>query len=315
MDKDKNIAKEIARIGEEVFKKLNALSIPPYPRYYQDTFLELLQKEENSEIYNLSRKYKYLFSLENLDITPKEVCFDVAKRSIEKFEKSNETIKNISDENIINIDEITQEPSKIDPVKILESISNFKKEIIKELNNADETIAKLKLEIERLERESNIDPLTKAYNRGVLIQDLEEILRIGKEKTLDMQLIIFDADDFKEINDNYGHVAGDKTLIYITKLIQNSIRRGTRVYRYGGEEFMIILNRSKKEDAENTAKRIIQTANESKLLYKGNSIRLTLSAGIAVHKKGDDVERFIDKASIALARAKRDGKNRYKIGE
>jgi len=63
-----------------------------------------------------------------------------------------------------------------------------------------------------------------------------------------MQLIIFDADDFKKINDTFGHVAGDKTLIYITRLIHNSIRKGIRIYRYGGEEFVIILNRSKEED-------------------------------------------------------------------
>jgi len=315
MDKNKKLAQEVLRVGEETFEKLNSLKIPPYPKYYHDTFLELLQEDRNKDIFKLSKKYKYLFSIDNLDSSVREVCFDIAKESLEEFEKSNKNIKNISDENIINIDEITQEPSRVDTSRVLKSISSFQNEILRELKNADETIVKLKLEIEKLERESNIDPLTKVYNRRVLIRDLEEILRVGKEKTLDMQLIIFDADDFKMINDTYGHIAGDKTLIYITKLIQSSIRRGTRVYRYGGEEFIVILNRSTKEDAINTAERIIKTADQSKLLYKGNSIHLTLSAGIALHEKGDDVERLIDKADIALYRAKRDGKNCYRIGE
>ncbi len=315
MDKNKQIAEEILRIGDETFEKLKTLKIPPYPKYYHDTFLDILQEPKNSDIFNLSRRYKYLFTNEDLDPVLKEACFDFAKESLMEFEKSNQNIKNISNENVVDIEEISQEPKKIGTAKIINSFANFQNQIFKELKNADNTISRLKLEIERLERESNIDPLTKVYNRRVLIKDLEDILKAGKTKDLDMQLIIFDADDFKKINDEYGHIAGDKTLIFITKLIQNSIRRGTRVYRYGGEEFIVILNRSTKEDALKTAERIIQTADKSKLLYKGNSIHLTLSAGISLHKTGDDAESLIERTDKALYKAKSDGKNCYRLGE
>lgn len=95
---------------------------------------------------------------------------------------------------------------------VIQAFDSFQSQIIQELQIADETIASLKLEVERLERESSIDPLTKAHNRRVLVKDLEEVLSFGKERDLDMHLIMFDADDFKKINDSFGHIAGDKTL-------------------------------------------------------------------------------------------------------
>ncbi|NOX14854.1 MAG: GGDEF domain-containing protein, partial [Epsilonproteobacteria bacterium] len=211
------------------------------------------------------------------------------------------------------IDEIKKEPSSINTTKVLEGFNIFQQQILKELDNADETITRLKLEIEKLERESNIDPLTKTYNRRALSRDLEEILEAGKEKILDMQFVIFDADDFKNINDTFGHIAGDKTLIFMTRLIENSIRKGVRIYRYGGEEFVVILNRSELSNCEKIVQRIIKNADESKLLYKGNSIHLTLSAGITSHQKGDSAEKMIERADKALYNAKSEGKNCLRV--
>ncbi len=314
MNKNEFTAKRIEKIGDETFKKLKSLQIPPYPKYYHDTFMDLLTDPSNEDALDLSKKYNYLFSGNDIDPILQDSCFHITKESVREFENSNITLKNISNENIIDIDLIKKEPNNIDAQKILSSFDGFQKQIAKELSNADKTITKLKLEIEKLERESNIDPLTKTYNRRVLIKDLEEILEVGREKNLDMQIIMFDADDFKKINDTFGHIAGDKTLIYITRLIQNSIRKGIRIYRYGGEEFIIILNRTTETDGIKVAERIIKNAYESKLLYKGNTIHLTLSAGIAKHIKSDCAETIIDRADNALYLAKKAGKNCFKIG-
>lgn len=314
MNKNEHIAQKIENIGNETFKKLVNLQIPPYPKYYHDTFMDILCDPDNKDILELSKKYNYLFASNEINPSVEDSCFHITKESVREFENSNTTLKNISNENIIDIDTIKKEPNSIDAKKVLYSFDNFQKQITKELSNADKTITRLKLEIEKLERESNIDPLTKTYNRRVLIKDLEDILEVGKERTLDMQVILFDADDFKNINDTFGHIAGDKTLIYITRLIQNSIRKGIRIYRYGGEEFIIILNRTPLEAGEKVAERIIKNADESKLLYKGNTIHLTLSAGITNHLKGDTAETIIDRADNALYLAKKAGKNCAIIG-
>ena len=314
MNKNEQIAGKIEKIGNETFAKLKNLQIPPYPKYYHDTFMDILTDSSNKDILELSKKYNYLFSINDVDPILQDSCFHITKESVLEFENSNTNLKNISNENIIDIDKIKKEPDNVDTKKILLSFDSFQRQITKELGNADKTINRLKLEIEKLERESNIDPLTKTYNRRVLIKDLGDILDIGKDRNLDMQLVMFDADDFKNINDTFGHIAGDKTLIYITKLIQNSVRKGIRIYRYGGEEFIIILNHTEEEDGIKVAQRIVKNADESKLLYKGNTIHMTLSAGISKHIKGDTAELIIDRADNALYIAKKAGKNCYKIG-
>jgi diguanylate cyclase (GGDEF)-like protein len=124
---------------------------------------------------------------------------------------------------------------------------------------------------------------------------------------------MIDADDFKNINDSYGHIAGDKTLIFLTKLIQSSLRKGVKVYRYGGEEFIILLNRTTLEEAKKSVDRIITETSESKLLYKGHNIHLTISAGIACYKKGDTPETLIEKSDSALYEAKDAGKNCFRV--
>lgn len=310
-----HISEAIFELGEKAFTKLRQLNIPPYPKYYHDTFMESLHNSTNNELLDLSKKHGYLFSNAQHEEMVSETCFGLVKKGLEEFVKTNDNLKIISDETAINIDSIKKDYSSVDTHQVIQAFDSFQNQIFKELQNADETIAKLKLEVERLERESNIDPLTKAHNRRVLIKDLEEILSIGKDKTIDMHLVMFDADDFKKINDSFGHIAGDKTLIFLSKLIQNSLRRGTRIYRYGGEEFVVLLNRTSLDEAVKIVDRIISETCESKLLYKGHDIHLTLSAGMCSHMQGISADELLDKADKALYEAKHSGKNCYRVAQ
>jgi diguanylate cyclase (GGDEF)-like protein len=165
----------------------------------------------------------------------------------------------------------------------------------------------------QLEKESNIDPLTKLYNKRALIKDMENILDFGKDKDLDLALIIFDLDDFKKINDTYGHIAGDKTLIYIGKVLKGALRKETKTYRFGGEEFVVMLNRVDIQEAKRTADRMLKTISESKLIYKNNTIQITMSGGITSHKAGDTIDSIIERADKALYEAKSAGKNRIVV--
>ena len=310
-----SISEIIFQFAEETFAKLKNLNIPPYPKYYHDTFLEVLNKSGNTEVIDLSKKHSYLFSNAQQEEILSDTCFGLMKKGLEEFVKTNDNLKFISDETAINIDNIKKDYESIDTRQALQAFDSFQSKIFKELQAADETIAKLKLEVERLERESNIDPLTKAHNRRVLIKDLEEVLSFGKDKDIDMHLVMFDADDFKKINDSFGHIAGDKTLIFLSKLIQNSLRRGTRIYRYGGEEFVVILNRTSLEEATKIVDRIIKETCDSKLLYKNHDIHLTLSAGLCSHKQNISAEELLDRADKALYDAKRSGKNCFRSAE
>jgi diguanylate cyclase (GGDEF)-like protein len=316
MTKKATITDQINEIGDSAFKKLKELSIPLYPKYYHDTFIDELSKSDNPSLIGLSKQHSYLFSLGNNEESINEVSFELAKISLEKFEEANTNLKKISDENIIDVSKIKNDYERVNTQTVIDSFSSFQNKILEELKNADETIIKLKLEIDKLEKESHIDPLTKAYNRRVFSKDIKEILNAIEDKeNIDMFLILFDADDFKNINDSYGHIAGDKTLIFLTKLIQSSIRKGTKVYRYGGEEFILILNRVTLEESIKSVKRIVKEVDESKLFYKGHDIHLTISAGIAKYKTGDSSETLIEKADRALYEAKKAGKNCVKVVE
>ena len=313
MIKNNNIIEEIINIGENSFSKLKELNIPPYPKYYYDTFMDELTSTNNPSLIDLSKKYSYLFSTTEEETSFNEVSFELAKNSLKEFETSNNNLKEISDQNSIDISTMKNDYERVHTQDIINTFDSFQYKIINELKTADETITKLKLEIERLERESHIDPLTKAYNRRVFTKDINEIIGAVEGKDVDMFLIMIDADNFKNINDSYGHIAGDKTLIFLTKLIQSLLRKGIKVYRYGGEEFIIILNRTTLEETKKSVDRIINETAQSKLLYKGHNIRLTISAGIACYKKSDSPESLLERVDAALYQAKKDGKNCFRV--
>lgn len=311
MQSKNQITNKINDIAEESFNKLKSLSIPAYPKYYHDTFMEILSLDDDPSLLDLSMKHPHLFNVFSED-EAHELSFDLAKATLREFENSNINLKNISDENTIDISAIKKEYEGIHSTEVLDVFDSFQSKILGELKNADETITKLKVEIERLERESHIDPLTKTYNRRVFVKDLQEIIKDAKEN-LDIYVAMFDADNFKNINDSFGHIAGDKTLIYLAKLLQNSLKRNIKIYRYGGEEFIIILQKIDLEDVTAIVTKILQDTDESKLLYKGHNIHLTLSAGISKHTKDDTVDSIVDRADKALYNAKKSGKNCYKV--
>ncbi len=311
--KNKDFINFIFEIGEKTFNKLKDVKIPPYPKYYHETFMDLVRKTDNDSIRSFIKKYDFLFNSDDKENALLAGCYEVAKDSIKEFENSNNNIKKISKENSIDIGEVKNEPDRLEAPKILNTFLKFQDSIFEELRRADDTIMKLKLEIEKLEKESSIDPLTKVHNRRAFLKDLEEILSFGKERDLDLFLLMIDSDNFKNINDTFGHIAGDKTLIYLSKLIHSLLRRGTRIYRYGGDEFIVVLNRIDKVDALKTAERILKDMAESKLYYKGNNIKLTISIGITQHKAGDSADEIVHRADEALYKAKTNGKNRYEV--
>ncbi len=313
MIKNNNIVEQITTIGESSFSRLKELSIPPYPKYDYDTFMDELALVNDPKLIDLSKKYSYLFSINEAEDSIGHASFELAKSSLQEFEKSNINLKKISAKSFIDIGAIKNDYDRVHTQAIIDTFNSLQGQILSELKNADETITKLKLEIERLERESHIDPLTKAYNRRIFTKDIEEILGAVEGREVEIFLVLIDANNFKKINDAYGHIAGDKTLIFLTKLIQSSLRKGIKVYRYGGEEFIIILNRTTLEEIQKSVNKIIAETSESKLLYKGHNIHLTISAGIACYKKGDSPETLIERANSALSEAKDAGKNCFKV--
>ncbi|MEN8304008.1 MAG: GGDEF domain-containing protein [Campylobacterota bacterium] len=177
-----------------------------------------------------------------------------------------------------------------------------------EVKKANETIKYLNEQVKTLEKNSNLDGLTKVYNRRALSTYLNEIC--SKEKLPhDLHALILDIDDFKKINDSHGHLAGDKVLIFIANILRKTLRDGDRVFRYGGEEFVIILNRLDDIQCKNITNRIINLIRSNKLVYKGIGISVTMSVGATRFIQGDTPDSLISRADKALYKAKENGKD------
>ena len=240
-------------------------------------------------------------------------CLDLAKESIDSFKQANTNLEDITQTHSIEIEKITESTQEIDVSTFKHRFDAFQRDLLDELRKANDIIKSLENEIEELQKQSNIDPLTKLYNRKALEIDGRELFKHSDDRNLNIVALMIDADDFKKVNDTFGHVAGDKVLILLAKLFKSSIREYDRAYRYGGEEFLILFNRATKEEAAKVAERIMNAVRNNKLIYKNQVIRITLSMGLTEHQKGDTIESLIERADAALYQAKQEGKNRLVV--
>lgn len=194
--------------------------------------------------------------------------------------------------------------------ELVGGLAHLGDEMSNELKKAESKIADLTAKLEKSITESITDPLTQVMNRKGLINDLENIIEIGESKKLSTVLMMIDADNFKSLNDTYGHVAGDKVLYFMGQSIKSIIRTGDQVYRFGGEEFAVILNRCEDDQAFSIADKIRSKIEHSHLIYAGKTIQITVSIGVTIHHLKDSIEDFISRADTALYQAKQDGKNK-----
>ena len=159
------------------------------------------------------------------------------------------------------------------------------------------------------------DALTGIANHRSFHEKLDyEIARINRMGTV-FSLVFMDIDDFKKVNDTYGHLVGDAVLRDLVMRVSESIRMIDEFFRYGGEEFAVILPETEVRGAEIVAKRIKTAVTSKPFLYGRNVIPYTVSMGIASYHGKHPVNKnvLIQEADAAMYAAKRDGKNRISL--
>ncbi len=157
------------------------------------------------------------------------------------------------------------------------------------------------------------DPLTGVHNRTALEPALNRDIDLAKRHTSDVSVLLLDLDHFKKVNDTYGHPAGDAVLIAFTNSLQEIVRDSDMVFRFGGEEFIILLSKTDTEGAIKLADRICKTIANLTTHYHEQSIKTTVSIGVASLMPGDTNLSLLEKADQALYRAKHEGRNRVSI--
>lgn len=177
--------------------------------------------------------------------------------------------------------------------------------LIQELQKANDQLQKLTF----------TDEMTDIYNYRFLMSQLSTEISRAERYKKPLCLCLIDIDFFKQINDKFGHPAGDATLKRIAEILKEATRSVDFVGRYAGDEFLIIFPDTQLQDAERLCDRIRQKVSEEKFYVKNQQLRLSLSIGLASYhseerKTGD---RMIEAADMALYQAKGRGRNRVEI--
>jgi len=169
---------------------------------------------------------------------------------------------------------------------------------------------------DQIKKDAVLDGLTRVYTRKYFDEQLELLVGKCSKENISLVCIMLDLDNFKEINDKYGHQAGDKVLENVAAMMAEGIREKDILARYGGEEFVLLLPDTSEEDAVNIAERIRNRVQKHNIVIdveKEISVRVTVSMGISYFSLSGLCQKILNEADCALREAKRTGKNKVLV--
>jgi diguanylate cyclase (GGDEF)-like protein len=164
--------------------------------------------------------------------------------------------------------------------------------------------------LEKLKKLSITDGLTQLFNSrhfySQLKGEIERFNRYGHK----LSLLLLDIDNFKDFNDTYGHLEGDKILVRLGGIIKSCLRKMDTAYRYGGEEFTIILPGTHGEEARTVAERLRSAvAAENFACGENSDLEITISIGVTQYRQGEEISSFVQRADQAMYQSKQAGRN------
>jgi diguanylate cyclase (GGDEF)-like protein len=201
------------------------------------------------------------------------------------------------------------------------SISSQMQEALSKLNNKlsdeqnevsilREKIKSLESSLQTAQAEGRTDFLTGLLTRRAIDREVKVLDENFLNNLEDFIVVLIDLDNFKTINDRYGHDGGDVVLSTFAKILQKKSQNNAVIARYGGEEFIILLKKSTTSDARNLLIQIREFIHKTKFLYNNLSIKVTFSAGLALRSSHETIEEVIKEADKLLYKAKHLGKDR-----
>ena len=189
--------------------------------------------------------------------------------------------------------------------------------ILKErLDASQNEIEKLRLEVDRAREEAIADSLTGLVNRRGFDLALAACLSTMASAEHGPSLLIADIDHFKQVNDAYGHLFGDKVLCSVARILKANIKGKDTAARYGGEEFVVLLPETSLDDARALAEKIRTTIEASRIRRADNRqeiAQITVSFGVARYARGESAKAFVDRGDHALYVSKNQGRNRVSV--
>lgn len=180
----------------------------------------------------------------------------------------------------------------------------------KEVQEAEARINTLESKLEQMSELVREDQLTGSLNRRGLDDVFEREMARADRRKSSLCVAMLDLDDFKRLNDTYGHTAGDEALIHLVRVIKDTLRTMDVIARFGGEEFLILLPDTPIEDAMQTVTRLQRELTKRIFMHNHERLLITFSAGVALRAPNEEQGLIIERADKALYKAKKAGKNR-----
>lgn len=231
---------------------------------------------------------------------------DIMNDSLASYGETNDKFDEIAQLHEKTLQECIDE--QIDINTLTSKFGEIQSHMTNEIKKANEKIASLTTKVKVLEQTSNIDPLTKVFNRRALNTYLQTICSTKSAHT-ELHVLMIDVDNFKIINDTYGHITGDKILIFLANILKKTLRDGDRIFRFGGEEFVVTLSRNSDSECELVADRLLKLISANNLIYMGEKISVTVSIGLTKLMTDDIPDSLLSRADKALYSSKFNGKN------
>ena len=238
----------------------------------------------------------------------------------------------VDHDNQVYNEKIYQQSEKLEKITRLDDIKKIKNKLIIEIENIRKTVQEkelhdsekleklskkvnsLNVELEKAKEESVKDGLTGVYNRKAFDRYISKLVERNTVTKAPFSLLLLDIDDFKKINDSFGHQTGDRVLLATARKCKEFIRSDDFLARYGGEEFVVVLPGASLRNASKKGRLICKEIAKARYALEESKedtiISITLSIGASFHQKGDTVETVIERADRALYAAKQAGKNR-----
>jgi diguanylate cyclase len=302
----KSEKKLLADIVREEIKFFLRNQILPTPKDYERWFYIFCnlvtsgQKLEDSALIELYNSiYKEENDLVNIKIDLKhttQILSDIIGE-LQKFLKESYEQASIKEQRIT---ELQKKEAKEDFVtslllELLTLVRDLKREnesFLKKVEAQQKVINELKSKLEKVEAEANLDPLTDLFNRRSLERALEEFFTLCKQSKMSFSLVLIDLDDFKYVNDNYGHHVGDLVLAKVAKVLRANMRAKDIVGRWGGDEFVAVMPNTDLENAKKVLERIKSQLGKMEILAEGRRFKLSISAGVV--QCGENFQSWLD---------------------
>ena len=197
----------------------------------------------------------------------------------------------------------------IKPVRLEELLLRLRR-VLKERQLSSERTRMM----QKLQKLATTDGLTKLYNSRSFYSQLElEVDRYNRYKH-PLSLLLLDIDNFKDFNDNFGHLEGDKVLVRFSQIIKSCLRTNDSAYRYGGEEFTVILPETNGDEAKTVAQRIRSSLETEKFKpIPDKNAKITISIGVTQYFPKEELSAFIRRADKAMYLSKKNGRNRVTV--